>query len=123
MRAARAREDCGAGRDVHRLSVQRHRAGSAEDVVDLVLLLLVQADARSWLERTLPEHQPEFRDVPEERIPDRLPAAVMRARLGLRYFGIVLDDVATWRGLLHGGRVQAGAGEDEEKGVGNSCHG
>src|SRR5688572_21198926 len=72
VRTAGAREDRGTGRDVHRLPVQRHRASAAEDVVDLVLLLFVQADARSRLERALAKHQSQLWHVPEERIPDRL---------------------------------------------------
>ena len=114
MRAPGARQDRGTRRDVHGLAIQRHRAGAAEDVVDLVLLLLVQADARSRLERALAKHQPQLRHLAEERITDRLPAAVMRAGLVLRDLGIVFDDVATRRGLLHGDRVQAGTEEDQE---------
>src|SRR5215510_13930063 len=55
VRAAGAREDGGPGRDVDGLAVERHLPAAAQHVVDLVLFLRMQADARSGMERALPE--------------------------------------------------------------------
>src|SRR5262249_61636032 len=61
---------------------------------------LVVADAGAGLERTLAEHELHAGRLVEKRVPDRLTAAVVSARLVLRNLCVVLDDVASSRFLL-----------------------
>src|SRR6478672_1504943 len=100
MGAARSRQHRRARADFERLAVDRHHPAPAEDVVDLVLGLLVIADARAGLECALAEYQSEVRRLLEERIPDRLATAVVRARLVRGDVSIALENVAAGRGLL-----------------------
>src|ERR1051325_9191629 len=86
FQAVRAAGACQHGRawtDVEAPAVHGHRAPAAQNVIDFVFFLLVIADGRSRLERALGEDEPELRDVREERVPDGLSAAVVRA--GLRF--------------------------------------
>jgi hypothetical protein len=95
MRAARPCEDGGAGTHLDWLPVDGHDPAAADDVIDLVLVLLVIADGRSRLQRALPEHHPQLRRVLEERIADRLTATVVSAGLFARHFGVAFEHVAS----------------------------
>ena len=86
-------------------------------------MLLVQADAGPGLQRAFAEHELQVRHRLEERVPDRLTAAVVRPRLGDGDLGVVLDDVAAGCGLLHRNSVQRGSGDHADEGAGEFFHG
>src|SRR5262245_48002309 len=109
VRAARPGEYCRAGTDLRRLVVERHDAASAADVVDLVLFLLVVADAGAGLQRALAEDELHAGRLVEERVADGLASAVVRARLVPGDIGVVLDDVAALRLL----RVRRRCSDDD----------
>jgi hypothetical protein len=83
----------------------------------------VQADAGARLQRPLAEHQLQVRNLPEERVADRLAAAVVRARLGGGDLLIVLDDVAARRRLVHRRGMQRGACGDPDHDRHHLLHG
>src|SRR2546422_7191999 len=91
VRAAGAREDRRARRDVVALAVERQLSFAAQHVIDLVLGLRVQSDPRAGMQRALAEDQRQPRRLCEERVPDRLPAAVVRARFLFGDVGVALD--------------------------------
>ena len=82
----------GPGSDVDRLVVERHDAVAAQHVVDLVLVLLVVADAGAGLAARASGRRSASRRLVEEGVADGLTAAVVGAGLGLLDVGVVLDD-------------------------------
>src|SRR5262249_45057873 len=83
-----------ARRDLELLVVDGHLSFSAEDVIDLVLVLLVVADARTGMEGALPEHEGHLRHLREKRVADRHAAAIVRARFVPGDLGVTLDHIA-----------------------------
>ncbi|KAG1321809.1 hypothetical protein G6F63_013629 [Rhizopus arrhizus] len=68
MRAARARQQRMARAHVVLLSIQHVAALPADDVVDLILVLRVQADAGALVQHPLAQHERQIRRASEERI-------------------------------------------------------
>src|SRR5437868_7071543 len=76
--------------------VEGHHAASAQHVVDLVLALLVIADAGARLQHALAKREMQIRRVAEKHMADRLTRTLMRARFGLRDLGVALNDEAAF---------------------------
>ena len=82
---------------------------SAEDVIDFVFFLLVIANPGAWFERTLTKDKRKARRFFEERVANRLTAAVVGAGLGGRDLGIAFENVSAGCGLLPSMQGPAGA--------------
>ncbi|MOA41344.1 hypothetical protein D3C78_1632940 [compost metagenome] len=66
------------------LSIQHIAALPAHDVVDLILVLRMQADARALVQHALAQHERQALRIGEERVRRGRPGAAMRARLCAR---------------------------------------
>ncbi|KAG0943961.1 hypothetical protein G6F31_014656 [Rhizopus arrhizus] len=84
MRAARARQQRMARAHVVLLSIQHVAALPADDVVDLILVLRVQADAGALVQHPLAQHERQIRRASEERIRGGRPCTTVRAGLRTR---------------------------------------
>ena len=82
MRAAGPRQQRIPRRHVVLLAIQHVAALPADDVVDLVLVLRVQADARALVQHALAQHEREVRILGEKRIRRGRPRPAVRPRLG-----------------------------------------
>ncbi len=84
MRTARSRQQRIPRRHVVLLPIQYVAALPADDVVDLVLVLGMQADPRAFVQHALAQHEREVRVLGEKRVRRGRPRSTMRAGLGHR---------------------------------------